>query len=277
MTITWVQALLLAILAVLGGQLGVVGSTYGWYTLSRPLVASLLVGLVLGDVTTAITIGAAVQVVYIAVVTPGGAVASELRTVSYIGIPLAIASVKTMGLDPSSAEATGYAVALVALVGTVGTVMFYATTFVNLIWQHMGWNWVDNGDRKKIFIANYILPLITALIVVFIPTLIINKFGVDVVTWIQQALPMEGIAMKTLFTTGSLLPAVGIGVLLKQIIKSPMDIVVFFFGFTLATCIGINLVAATIIGVFFGLLNYQIKLIKIGSAANRDEDEEEDL
>ena len=275
MVISWLQAVLLSIFAVIGGQLGAVGSTYGWYTLARPLVASLFVGIILGDVQTAIIIGAAIQVVYIAVVTPGGAVAAELRAVSYIGIPLAIASIKTMGLAPSSPEAIGYSVTLAALVGTIGTVMFYATTFVNLIWQHMGWNWVDEGDRKKIFIANYILPLLTHLIIVFIPTLIINKYGVNVVTWIQKFLPMESIAMKTLFTTGALLPAMGIAILLKQIVKKFSDIIVFFFGFTLAAALGINLVAATIIGTFFGLLNYQIQLIKVKSTPANNYDEED--
>ncbi|WP_195643712.1 PTS mannose/fructose/sorbose/N-acetylgalactosamine transporter subunit IIC [Thomasclavelia ramosa] len=276
MEISWIQAGILAIMAVCSGQLGALGSTYAWYTLARPLVASLFVGIILGDIPTAITIGAAIQVVYIAVVTPGGAVAAELRAVSYIGIPLAIASVKSMGIDVASTEATGYAVTLAALVGTVGTVMFYGTTFVNLIWQHMGWNWVDDGDRKKILFANYILPLVTHLLVVFIPTLIINKYGVNVVTWIQQTLPMDGIAMKTLFTTGSLLPAVGIAILLKQIVKSPMDLVVFFFGFTLAATLGINLVAASIVGTFFAMMNYKNGMNKISAAAT-DFDEEEDL
>lgn len=275
MEITWIQSVLLAIFAVLAGQLGAVGSVYGWYTLARPIVASLVVGIILGDVQNAIIIGAAIQVVYIAVVTPGGAVAAELRAVSYIGIPLALVSAKAMGLNPASSSATGYAVTLAALVGTIGTVMFYATTFVNLIWQHMGWNWVDDGDRKKILLANYILPLMTHLIVVFIPTLIINRYGVDVVTWIQKALPMDGIAMKTLFTTGSLLPAVGIAVLLKQIIKNPFDIVVFFFGFALASAFGINLVTASIVGCFFAMINYQIQSQKFTGVATIEDDEED--
>ena len=275
MEITWIQSVLLVIFAVLAGQLGAVGSVYGWYTLARPIVASLVVGIILGDVQNAIIIGAAIQVVYIAVVTPGGAVAAELRAVSYIGIPLALVSAKAMGLNPASSSATGYAVTLAALVGTIGTVMFYATTFVNLIWQHMGWNWVDDGDRKKILLANYILPLMTHLIVVFIPTLIINRYGVDVVTWIQKALPMDGIAMKTLFTTGSLLPAVGIAVLLKQIIKNPFDIVVFFFGFALASAFGINLVTASIVGCFFAMINYQIQSQKFTGVATIEDDEED--
>ena len=42
------------------------------------------------------------QVVYIALVTPGGTVSADVRAVSYIGIPLAMIAVKSLGLDPAS-------------------------------------------------------------------------------------------------------------------------------------------------------------------------------
>jgi PTS system mannose-specific IIC component len=51
-------------------------------------------------------------------------------------------------------------------------------------------------------------------------------------------LPMDGIAMKTLFTVGSLLPAVGVAILLKQVVTKTTDFLTFFFGFTLAACMG---------------------------------------
>ncbi len=59
------------------------GTTVGNYTLGRPLVAGLVVG-----VQTGIIVGAAIQLVYIALVTPGGTVSADVRAVSYIGIPL---------------------------------------------------------------------------------------------------------------------------------------------------------------------------------------------
>ena len=67
--------------------------------------------------------------------------------------------------------------------------------------------------------------------------------------------------MKTLFTVGSLLPAVGIAILLKQVATKPVDILVFVFGFTLAACMGLNLIAASIVGGFFAVINYRIKIL----------------
>ena len=87
MTISWIQAILLGIFASLSSMPGMGGSSIGNYTLGRPLVGGLISGLILGDVTTGIMVGVALQVVYIALVTPGGTVSADVRAISYIGIP----------------------------------------------------------------------------------------------------------------------------------------------------------------------------------------------
>ena len=76
MTISWIQAILLGIFASLSSMPGMGGSSIGNYTLGRPLIGGLISGLILGDVTTGIMVGVALQVVYIALVTPGGTVSA---------------------------------------------------------------------------------------------------------------------------------------------------------------------------------------------------------
>ena len=84
---------------------------------------------------------------------------------------------------------------------------------------------------------------------------------------IKTYLPMDGVAMKTLFTVGSLLPCVGIAILLKQIVTKAIDFIPFFFGFTLADALGINLVSATVVAGMFALINYRIKMLTLGKVA----------
>ena len=76
---------------------------------------------------------------------------------------------------------------------------------------------------------------------------------------IQTYLPMDGVFMMTILTLGSLLPCVGIAILLKQVANRPIDILIFMFGFTLAAVMGCNLVAAAIIGGFMAWIYYQVK------------------
>ncbi len=280
MEISWIQAALLGLFACLSSMPGLGGTSFGNYTLGRPLIGGLVCGIILGDITTGILVGAAMQVVYIALVTPGGTVSADVRAVSYIGIPLAMIAVKSYGLDAGSADAKALAVSFGSMVGTLGTVLFYGTATINLAWQHIGWTAVEKGNYKKLYVVDMVLPWISHIICSFIPTLIMCKMGAPMVDIIKAYLPMDGLAMKTLFTVGSLLPCVGIAILLKQIVTKAIDFIPFFFGFTLAAALGINLVSATVIAGMFALINYRIKMLSINKPAVVDadfDDDEEDI
>lgn len=267
----------MGIFACLASLPGMGGTVLGEYTLGRPLVGGLVCGIILGDVTTGIIIGAAIQVVYIALITPGGAMAADVRAISYIGIPLAMLAVTNMGL--TGPEATSMATALGS---AVGTVLMYGTATMNLIWQSIGWKHLEAGNLKKLYLVGMGLPWLSHVVCSFIPTVVITYLGADMVTVIQNYLPMDGIAMKTLFTLGSLLPCVGIAILLKQVANKPVDILIFIVGFTLSAVMGCNLVAAAIIGGFAAWIYYQVRIAQMrtpaavyeGGAAPGEEEED---
>lgn len=278
MEISWLQAILLGLFACLSSMPGMGGTSIGNYTLGRPLIGGLVCGLILGDVTTGVLVGCAMQVVYIALVTPGGTVSADVRAVSYIGIPLAMVALSSYGLAAESAEGAALATSFGTMVGTLGTVLFYGTATVNLVWQHMGWKAVEKRQYRKLYLIDMGLPWISHLLCSFIPTMIMCKLGADVVELIKNTLPMDGIAMKTLFTVGSLLPCVGIAILLKQIVKQATDFIPFLFGFVLAASMGINLVSATVVAGMFAIINYKIKMLSVkGAAVAIEEEEEEDI
>ena len=85
-----IQIILIAIFVYLGSIGSIVGNTIGWYTLGRPLVAALIVGVILGDIQTAMVVGIPLQIMYMGNVTPGGAVAWDLSYATYIGVAAAI-------------------------------------------------------------------------------------------------------------------------------------------------------------------------------------------
>ena len=250
MGISMFQAILLGIFACLASLPGMGGTTVGNYTLGRPLVGGLFVGLIMGDIQTGIIVGAAIQLVYIALVTPGGTVSADVRAVTYIGIPLAILAIRAQGLDPSSEAASGLAASLGAAVGTLGTVLFYGTATLNLVWQGIGWKAMDGGNwntiKKTIPMVDFVFP------------------------WISHIV-------------GSLLPAVGIAILCKQVVQKPLDWVTFAFGFILAAVMGCNLIASAVIAVFFALINFKIEQLKLArpaiaaAGAAFDDEEEEDI
>ena len=281
MTISWLQAAILGIFASLSSMPGMGGSSIGNYTLGRPLVGGLVCGLILGDVSLGIICGVAMQLVYIALVTPGGTVSADVRAVSYIGIPLAMVAIKSQGISDAQ-QAADFAKSMGVLVGTLGTVLFYGTATMNLVWQHMGWKAVEQGEHKKLYAVDWYLPWVSHFLFSFLPTLILCRYGADAVTALKDALPMDGLPMKTLFTVGSLLPCVGIAILLKQIVEKVTDFVPFFVGFTLAASLGLNLVSSAVVSLIFALLFYEVQMAKNVKASavavgDFDDDDEEDI
>lgn len=282
MTISWFQAAILGLFAYLSSMPGLAGTTIGNYTLGRPLVGGLVCGLILGDIKTGIICGGAMQLVYIALVTPGGTVSADVRAVSYIGIPLAMVAIHSQGLSADSADAANLAKSMGTLVGTIGTVLFYGTATMNLVWQHIGWRAVEKGQFRQLYKVDWLYPWVSHLVFSFLPTLVMCKLGATAVTAMKDALPMDGIPMKTLFTVGALLPCVGIAILLKQIVEKVTDFIPFFVGFTLAASLGLNLVSCAVISLIFAVLFYELEMAKnvrvsAVSADNFDNDDEEDI
>ena len=91
------------------------GMSGGFYIAGRPLVAGLLVGLAFGDVTNGILCGLAVQAVFIANLSTGGATNSEITYASYGGIGLAMATTQNPAI----------AVTLAILIGQTFGLIFY--------------------------------------------------------------------------------------------------------------------------------------------------------
>ena len=282
MTISWFQAAILGLFACLSSMPALAGTTIGNYTLGRPLVGGLVCGLILGDIKTGIICGVAMQLVYIALVTPGGTVSADVRAVSYIGIPLAMVAIHSQGLSADSADAANLAKSMGTLVGTIGTVLFYGTATMNLVWQHIGWRAVEKGQFRQLYKVDWLYPWVSHLVFSFLPTLVMCKLGATAVTAMKDALPMDGIPMKTLFTVGALLPCVGIAILLKQIVEKVTDFIPFVVGFTLAASLGLNLVSCAVISLIFAVLFYELEMAKnvrvsAVSADNFDNDDEEDI
>ncbi len=84
MEISWLQAILIGLCACLSSMPGMGGSSIGNYTLGRPLIGGFVCGIILGSIPMRILVGCAMQVVYIALVTPGETVSADVRAVSYM-------------------------------------------------------------------------------------------------------------------------------------------------------------------------------------------------
>ena len=126
---TLLQALLIALLGYLGSIYGtfLLGTVGGWNMIGRPIVAGALIGLILGDVKNGVLIGAAIQALYVGLVTPGMSVPGDVNFASYIGIPLALVS-------NASPE---YAVGISVPLSLLGVAAVYSVATFNAVFVHL--------------------------------------------------------------------------------------------------------------------------------------------
>lgn len=281
---TLFQAIIIGILSMLAASTpAMAGTTIGNYTLNRPLVAGLLLGIVFGDLRGCILIALPMQVMWIALVTPGGTVASDLRAVSYIGIPLAYVGARAAGMDFGGKDAQGLASSISAMTGVIGITLFYLTAMMNLIWQHWGWAQIEKGNIECVGKVDALLPWITNIVISFIPVTLLCYYGSGAVEEVFNNLNTSVWYVKAILTVGAILPAVGISILLKSVITKNSDLIYFMFGFAMAASMGLTLLAATAIGGVFALIDYKMAMNKIellnagAGAGGMDDDDEEDI
>lgn len=252
MEISIIQAALIGVLAYLGSftspwLLGCIG---GWYVVGRPLISGMLIGLVLGDVQTGIIVGAAVQTVFIAMVTPGGTMPTDLNAASFIGVGLGIATMKSGG----SVEA---AVSIATAMGAVGIILHNGVAVLNTTFNEGSQAAIEKGDEKKFLRNHWLWPQLLQFASRMIPTFMVLYFGQGIAAWIIETFPEGSYVMRVLTVLGGLFPAIGVGLLVKNLVNRNSDLILIAFGFTLVAALGLNMVSLSIVAGFIAYLTYQ--------------------
>ncbi len=196
-------------------------------------------------------VGVALQVLYIALVTPGGTVSADVRAISYIGI---LSQSYLFILKESHwicYRCLGYSSIGAAVSGTIGTVLFYGTATTNLIWQHIGWK---ADSLKKLLRCWLGLSLDFPLCLLF-PSTMLTKFGPD--GWADELTCQW---MAPIYS--GLLPMCRLAILLKQIVTKATSFIPFFVGFTLAKSLGLEFGCQCSCFGDFAVIYYELEVIK---------------
>ena len=240
------QALLLALFGWMSSIYSPVlcGGLGGWYTLGRPLVSGMVIGIIMGDVQTGIIMGAAIQMLYIGLVTPGGAMPADVNFASWIGIPLAMAA----------GAGTEFALALAVPLATLGVFAVYGLCAINLFFVHKQDAYIESGELDKAARIP-IVGQITNIVLRFIPILVINYFGADLVTKLVEIMPLWLTDILQIFA--NMLPLVGFMLLMRTLVKKDLDLIYFVLGFILVSVANIGMIPIVIAALVIAYLKYQ--------------------
>lgn len=245
------QVILIALFIYLGAIGSIVGNTIGWYCLGRPLIAAFVVGLIMGDVQTAMLVGVPLQIAYLANVTPGGAVAWDLSYATYIGTAMAIALKGTVG---NEAALIGLAFTGAGVGGVVGGTMWNVHYALDVFVNRWANKVAAAGDTKKMWMPNIIGGQVIGFLCRFVPAVI-------VLSAINVAGAAGGIAIPGWFVTGissfgSMMAALGMGIILSFLVKKGVHWAIFLGGFVLVTYFGLSTMAVAVVAAIIAVICY---------------------
>lgn len=254
------QIILVSLFIYLGSIGSIVGNTIGWYNLGRPIVASFVVGLIMGDVNTAMIVGIPLQIMYMGNVTPGGAVAWDLSYATYIGTAAAI----VFGKGMASTEIIGLAVVFAGIGGLVGQVMWNISYAACLPLNRIAQKYAEQGECKKMFIPNLALGQLIGFAVRFIPAVLIlssmtaasgqGDFASIIPSWITTGLSVFG----------GMMAALGMGIILSFLFKEKYHIAIYIAGFILVTYFKLTTMAVAVVAIIVAILYYVAISKKVG-------------
>lgn len=212
-----------------------------WQCLNRPLVVGPVIGLVLGDMGTGIVMGASLEAIFMGISAIGGSVPSDCLSGTIISVAYAIL------VGGEGATEAGLALAL-----SIGTVMSSFNNMLTPVWAAMAPYWeklASQCNPRKFLVQNLLFNAVTSVpgsIVIFLGV----AFGIEGLNAGLAACPDW--VMTGLSAAGSMMTAVGFGILLSMIWSA--DICIFYFvGFIFAKSLGLSSLGIAVIGAAIAL------------------------
>lgn len=246
------QIILIALFVYLGAIGSIVGNTIGWYTLGRPLVASFVVGAILGDMQTAMLVGIPLQIMYMGNVTPGGAVAWDLSYATYIGVAGAI----VFGKGLEATQVIGLAVVFAGIGGLVGQIMWNVSYALNLPLNRVANKYAEAGETKKMYIPNVVLGQLIGFACRFIPAVIVLTSMTAASAQADFATIIPGWVTTALGVFGGMMASLGMGIILSFLLKKKYHLAIFLAGFVLITYFSLSTMAVAVVAIITAVLYY---------------------
>ena len=251
-----IQIIAISLFVYLGSIGSIVGNTIGWYTLGRPLVASFIVGVIMGDLQTAMLVGIALQIMYMGNVTPGGAVAWDLSYATYVGTAGAL----VFGNGMESTQIIGIAVVFAGIGGLVGQMMWNLSYALNLPLNRIASKYPEAGETKKMYIPNVVCGQLIGFACRFIPAIILFTTMTAASAQADFASMIPGWVTTLLSTFGGMMAALGMGIILSFLLKKQWQICIFLLGFVLVTYFNLNTMAVAVVATLLAVVYYVFQI-----------------
>ncbi len=242
----------------------------GQSMIERPIIVGAVTGLLMGDLSAGIIMGAALEAVFMGSVNIGGAISAEPASATVFATTFSI----ILNVNKDSAF---------ALAIPIGVVAAFVMIFVNNVFMNIFAPPFDRlaakGSIKGVTSIHYFMWFVKYLI----PAIIVSVgiyLGAEPVQSLMDSIP--DVLTRAFQAVGGFLPAVGFAILTKMLWSKELSIF-FFLGFILVAYLKLPLIAVAVLGgiivVAVAMRDKEIFALKNTSMSNNNVDlsDEEDF
>lgn len=230
----------------------------------KPMMAGMFAGIIMGDMKTGLYVGATLQLLILGVSNFGGATIPDYTTAALIATPLAIAS----------GENVEFAIGLGIPIGLLMTQLDILARTCNVFLMKRAEKAADEGKYYMLDRLNF-CGIISWGIARGLPVFLALTFGTSFVDNILAVSPEW--LINGLKLAGSVLPAVGISILLKYLpIKKFYPYLII--GFVLFAYLNVPMLGIALLGVAIAVISYQqsgkemaATVVNVAQGDNEDE------
>ena len=257
-----VKAILIGLVSAWGVLDYQVGTLYTF----RPLVLSVIVGAILGDVHQGIIIGANLELLFMGAISVGAYIPPDVN----VGGVLATAFAISMGKSVEAAVALAMPIATLAL-GISNILAAVTPVFLKIADKG-----AEEGNYKKVVFTHWLMGTITV-VEKFLLVTFAFYLGADKIQSLFDFIPQ--FILDGMGVAAGMLPAMGFAMLLRMIVSKRL-IPYFVLGFVLISyanipVLGIALIALIIVAIKFGFLEDKPMMATAeGNAQEVDDDED---
>ncbi|AXX65084.1 PTS sugar transporter subunit IIC [Bombilactobacillus bombi] len=210
---------------------------------AQPVVAGFLTGLIMGDVTTGLYIGGTLQLMTLGITSFGGASVPDYQTAALIGTYLSVSTKQDASI--------GITLAIpVAMLIVQLDVLKWST---NIYFQQKAEKYAEKEQYRKLELMQYLATINTSF-VSGLPVLFTVLVGPKIVGSIIKYIPLW--ITNGLKVAGGILPAVGIGMLLKYL-PTKDYFAYLLVGFVLAVYLKVPILGISLLGAAIALITYK--------------------
>lgn len=214
-------------------------------SVSFPLFAGFFAGLILGNVTLGLTVGATLQLMVLGVATYGGATVPDFMSAAIIGTSFAILS----------GQKVEFAIGIAVPIGLLLTQLDILARLSNTYFQHKADKYAESGDANGVARMN-LLGILPWALSRGIPVFLGLFFGNQVVQAINLYLPKW--LMGGLKVAGGILPALGIAILMRYLpLKKYYPF--YILGFILVAYGNVGMIGVALVGFALSAIYLMIK------------------